>query len=94
VPLLIETGAYRDLAQRVLVVDCEERAQTTRVMRRDGFTAEQVRNIMSNQASRGERLEHADDIVHNDADLVKLRDDVVALHRKYLTLASSCSNSS
>lgn len=92
VPLLIETGAYRDLAQRILVIDCDEKQQNARVMRRNGLSAAEVQNIMANQASRAERLKHADDIVRNDADLVKLRANVVALHGKYLALACSTLN--
>ena len=87
VPLLIETGAYRDLAQRTLVVDCSEEQQITRVMQRSGLTTGAVRAIMANQVSRAERLAHADDLVRNEADVVALRAGVVALHRKYLELA-------
>ena len=88
VPLLIETGAYRDLAQRTLVIDCSEQQQLTRVHQRNGFTAEAAQAIMSSQASRAERLRHADDIVTNEADLGALRAEVMALHRRYLELAA------
>ena len=87
VPLLIETGAYRDLARRVLVVDCAEDEQVARVMRRSHLAPEAVAAIMASQVSRAERLRHADDIVRNDADLPALRAAVAALHRKYLALA-------
>lgn len=89
VPLLIETGAYRTLAQRILVIDCDEKQRIARVMRRNGLSAAQVQRIMANQASRAARLKQADDIVCNDADLVKLRAEVEALHRKYLALTGS-----
>ncbi|MBI4190356.1 MAG: dephospho-CoA kinase [Betaproteobacteria bacterium] len=89
VPLLIETGAYRDLAQRTLVVDCSEAQQITRVMRRSGLTTDAVRAIMANQVSRAARLAHADDLVRNEADVVALRAGVVALHCKYLELAKN-----
>ena len=88
VPLLIETGAYRKLAQRVLVVDSEEQQQVARVVRRSQLTPAAVAAIMANQASRDERLRHADDIVCNDGDLVTLRASVEALHQKYLEKAS------
>ena len=61
VPLLVETSAYRELARRVLVVDCDEELQVARVMRRSGLTPDAVRAIMGNQVSRARRLEHADD---------------------------------
>ena len=88
VPLLIETGAYRKLAQRVLVVDSDEQQQVARVMRRSQLTPAAVAAIMASQASREERLRHADDIVRNDGDLATLRASVEALHQKYLEKAS------
>ena len=87
VPLLIETGAYRDLAQRILVIDCSEQQQMARVIQRNGLTAEAAQAIMASQVSRAERLRHADDVVRNETDLALLRADVVALHRRYLELA-------
>jgi dephospho-CoA kinase len=86
VPLLIETGAYRDLARHVLVVDCDEEQQIARVVRRSGLTPAAVNAIMANQVGRKERLRRADDIVRNDGDLLALRSAVEALHRKYLAL--------
>lgn len=88
VPLLVETGAYRELARRVLVVDCPEDVQIDRVVRRSGLTREAVQAIMKNQATREERLRNADDIVLNDGDLPSLRDAVQKLHQSYLTLAN------
>lgn len=86
VPLLIETSAYRDLARRVLVVDCDEEEQVARVVHRSQLAPEAVKAIMASQVSRAERLRHADDIVLNDRDLPGLRTAVAALHRKYLEL--------
>ena len=87
VPRVIETGAYRELARRVLVVDCDEAQQIARVMQRSRLTAEEVKAIMQNQVSRQERLNHADDIVRNVGDLQALQDAVEAVHRKYLVLS-------
>jgi len=87
VPLLIETGAYRELASRVLVVDCDEQLQIDRVSRRSALTAEAVGRIMANQVSRAVRVRNANDIVSNDGDLQALGSAVTALHRKYLELA-------
>ncbi len=89
VPLLIETAAYGDLAQRVLVVDCSEDQQIARVMERNGLAADSVRRIMANQVSRAERLRHADDILSNAHGLAALRTSTAALHRKYLGLAGA-----
>ena len=93
VPLLIETGAYRELAQRILVVDCDEALQVSRVVQRSGLDPEQVRAIMANQVSREGRLRHADDVVDNSADLSALHSAVRALHGKYSALAADAAKS-
>ncbi len=87
VPLLLETGAYRELIARVLVVDCAEETQVARTMQRSAITAEEVRAIMAAQLPRSERLAQADDVLHNDADMATLRHQAEALHGKYLALA-------
>jgi dephospho-CoA kinase len=87
VPLLLETGAYGDLAQRILVVDSPERQQVERVQHRSNLPPAAVEAIMANQVTREQRLSHADDVVRNDGDLQALREAVAALHQKYLDLA-------
>lgn len=87
VPLLLETGAYRDLIQRILVVDCGEDAQVARTMERSGLAEAEVRAIMAAQAPRAARLAAADDVLLNDGDLTALRRAADALHRRYLALA-------
>lgn len=89
VPLLVESGNYRQIVQQVLVVDCEETVQIKRVMARSGLTVEEVRRIMSVQASRAERLAAADDIIDNNGDLKALAPQVESLHRRYLALSAS-----
>ena len=87
VPLLVETGGYRERVARVLVIDCSEDVQVSRVMARSGLSADQVRAIMATQVSRAERLAIADDVVVNDGDLDSLRDQLDVLHERYLTMA-------
>jgi dephospho-CoA kinase len=87
VPLLVETGSYRQRADRVLVVDCDESVQISRVMARSGLAAEDVRAIMATQASRAERLAVADDVVLNEGGLEALLSQVEELHQRYLDLA-------
>ena len=86
VPLLVNS-ALRSFVHRILVVDCEEDTQISRLVARDGGSEEQARRILAAQASRTERLEIADDVIHNDGDVSELRQQVVALHEIYLTLA-------
>jgi dephospho-CoA kinase len=87
VPLLIETGAYRQRIQRVLVVDCEEATQVARVMQRSGLGEDEIRTIMKTQASRAQRLAVADDVLSNDGGLEDLAPRVLDLHRRYIELA-------
>jgi dephospho-CoA kinase len=87
VPLLLETGSYRDLTNRVLVVDCDEAVQVARVMARSGLAEHEVRGIMRTQLERSARLARADDVLRNDADINTLRARVAQLHEKYLSEA-------
>ncbi len=86
VPLLVEAADYRQRVDRILVVDCEESLQVSRVMAR-GLSADEVRAIMVAQASREERLAAADDVVFNNGDRQSLNAQVAALHRQYLVLS-------
>lgn len=88
VPLLLETGGYRDLVRRVLVIDCDESLQVSRTMQRSRLDAEAVRAIMAAQLPRRERLARADDVLRNDGDLESLREQAARLHQQYLKLAA------
>jgi dephospho-CoA kinase len=88
VPLLLETGQYRDLIQRVLVVDSSQHDQIARAIARAGVDEQTVRAIMSTQLSREERLQKADDVILNTADMPHLERQVSVLHRKYIALAN------
>lgn len=87
VPLFLETGHYRDLAQRVLVVDCDEATQVCRTMARGSLSREEVRAIMATQVDRPARLRLADDVLVNNGELSQLKRQVHDLHKKYLALA-------
>jgi dephospho-CoA kinase len=89
IPLLVETGGYRDVLNRVLVVDCPEDLQIARVMARSGLTHDEAAAILAAQAGRAERLAVADDVIVNTATPAALRADVAALHQRYLTLAAA-----
>ncbi|WOD17596.1 dephospho-CoA kinase [Paraburkholderia kirstenboschensis] len=88
VPLLVESGSWKNRVNRVLVVDCSVKTQISRVMNRNGFSREQVLAIIARQATREARLAAADDvIVNDDAPLAALAAQVDAQHRAYLALA-------
>ncbi|HUH40804.1 MAG TPA: dephospho-CoA kinase [Castellaniella sp.] len=66
VPLLAESGRWRDRVDRICVVDCDPGTQVRRVQARSGLTPQAIGRIMSAQASRADRLSIADDVVLND----------------------------
>lgn len=88
IPLLVETGAYDSLLDRIAVVDCPEELQIARTVARSGLTREEVSAILAAQATRRARLAAADDVIVNTGTLAALRDEVDALHQRYLTLAA------
>lgn len=92
VPLLVESGSYRDRVDRIAVVDCPEELQVARVMTRSGLDIETVRAIVAAQASRQARLAAADDIILNDGSRDKLASGVRALHARYIDLARAHAN--
>ena len=86
VPLLVGS-AFVSMVDRVLVVDCPRALQFTRLMARDGETADGARRILDAQVSREARLAIADDVIVNDADLESLERKVDALHRHYVAIS-------
>lgn len=88
IPLLVEVPAARVLVDRVLLVDCPETLQLSRLMSRDHLDEASARSIMATQATRAERLRAADDILLNEGDIGMLREYVARLHGFYLELAA------
>ncbi|MBC2730411.1 dephospho-CoA kinase [Thiobacillus sp.] len=92
IPLLVETGAYQEILDRVLLVDCPEEQQITRVMTRSGLTRDEVEAILAVQAGRAARLAIADDVISNATSPEALRTQVAALHRRYLAFSTTPSS--
>ena len=88
VPLLVGSS-LRTFVDRVLVVDCDEETQVSRLLARDAESEAQARRILATQSSRDERLAVADDVIANDGDLDETRQQVLALHRRYLREAAA-----
>lgn len=87
VPLLVESGDYRQRVGRVVVVECDEETRIDRVVSRSGLEPDEVRRIMAAQASPEARRQAADDLIDNGGDQDLLRRQVDELHRRYLSLA-------
>ncbi len=80
VPLLVESGRWRQQVEAVVVVDCEEETQILRTMERSGLERSAVTHIMAAQASRQQRRAAADWVIYNDGlDLAALRHDVLSI---------------
>jgi dephospho-CoA kinase len=68
VPLLVESGRWRDRVDRVLLVDCPPERQVERAMRRSQWTREAVERVIAQQASREARRAAADAVIDNTLD--------------------------
>lgn len=66
VPLLVESGHWRDRVDRICVVDCDTETQFKRVQARSGLTREAIARIINAQVPRETRLAAADDVIIND----------------------------
>ena len=85
IPLLVESKRWRQQLDKVLVVDCEEATQISRVMAREttkidnntGWTQEAVEKVIAQQASRAQRRAAADWVIYNDGlSLARLAEQV------------------
>jgi dephospho-CoA kinase len=82
VPLLAESSLWRGRCDRILVVDCLESTQVARVTQRAGWSPEQVRRVVAQQASRETRRAIGDAVIYNDeCSLADLAESVGALWR-------------
>lgn len=88
VPLLVESGHWRNKVDRICVVDCEPETQVARVKSRSGLTSEVIGRIMSVQATREARLAVADDVVDNGANVTfsQLKQRALELHHYWCGL--------
>ena len=94
IPLLIESGSWLALIDRLVLVDCPEETQIERVMQRSNLPEEEVKRILAAQASREERLKYADVVIENQESLKDLEVEVQNLHQKILQFQKDQSSSS
>jgi len=83
IPLLAEKGKP-DYINQVIVCDCPEKLQISRVMQRDNMNKSAVLNIMNQQANRAKRLDLADYVVHTEKSLEAIQQQVNDLLTKIL----------
>ncbi len=65
VPLLVESGRWRQKVDRVLVVDATAEVQVARVMARSNWTEQMTLAVLALQASRRTRVKAADAVIFN-----------------------------
>lgn len=87
VPLLFESG-FHERVDRILIVDCPESLQRSRLAFRDGASPAAVERMLAAQLSRDARLARArefpHDVVDNSGSADETRRQVAELHRRYL----------
>ncbi len=81
IPLLIEKNMF-NLIDCLIVVDLPEEIQIQRVMQRDHLTRQQIRKIITQQASRELRRQHADIIINNATTQLQLAEQITAIDRQ------------
>lgn len=88
VPLLFESGTYKNRIDCAVVVDVDEATQIERVTRTRGLASEEVKRIISSQMPRDERLTHAQFVIDNRGSAATLTQQIAALHSVFLVNAS------
>jgi len=85
VPLLIESGQWIHQTppkiDYVVVVDCSEELQISRVQARNQLPIETIQKIIASQASRHERISVADYVIENNGTLEELEIESKRLHQ-------------
>jgi dephospho-CoA kinase len=89
VPLLVESGRWRQQIDRLCVVDCDQATQIQRVQSRSGIELATIQKILAAQATREQRLAVADDVIDNSwaVSMAALEKQVLVLHQGWCNLA-------
>lgn len=85
-PILRVNSLFLHIIQRVLLIHCDENIRIKRVMQRNSFSEQQVKNIIANQPTDAERLALADDVIDNSGSLKDLQLAVERQHIIYQSL--------
>lgn len=84
IPLLVESGHWRQKLDAVLVIDCLPETQIARAMARSGLTQEAAQAVVAAQATRAARLAAADAVIYNDGlSLAQLESQVEQVSRRF-----------
>jgi dephospho-CoA kinase len=84
VPLLFESNRYDRIANKTLVIDCNESLQIKRAITRSYLTESEVKSIMLAQAKRAVRLSLADEVIENNGSLAELQIKIDEFHKNFI----------
>jgi dephospho-CoA kinase len=84
IPLLFESPRYLSHINRILLIDCDEKVQIARVKQRNNLSEADIKAIILKQTPRDERLKLADDVIENNKNIEKLRENIIKIHNKYI----------
>ena len=88
VPLLLQSPIL-GFIHRILIIDCDEKIQINRLIKRDNITEELAKKMIENQSKREERLAIADDIILNEGRIEEIKHEVKKLNDFYIKISSS-----
>lgn len=88
IPLLFESKDWKSRFKKVILVDCSEFLQISRVLQRPGMTEAIVKRIICTQIRREDRLKLADYIISNEGPIEELQAKVLKVHLAILALQS------
>lgn len=92
-PILRAHSMFLQIIQRILLIDCAEAIRIQRVVKRNHFSEQQVKNMIAHQPSDVERLALANDVIDNSGSLHDLKRAVESQHMIYqeiLNTRESC----
>jgi dephospho-CoA kinase len=84
IPLLFESPRYAPHVNRILLIDCNEKTQIERVKKRSQLSTSEIKKIIRTQTPRKKQLLLAHDVIENNENVEKLREQILEIHQKYL----------
>ena len=88
VPLLLQSPIL-NFIHRVLIIDCNEKIQIKRLIKRDNITEQLAKKMIRSQSKREERQSIADDIIFNEGSMEEIKHQVKKLNDFYMKISSS-----
>lgn len=84
IPLLDQESPYISTIDRILLIDCDEETQISRVKQRNNLSEDEIKRIIQAQTPRQVRLSMANDVITNDGNVEKLHAKIEDSHQKYI----------